>query len=134
MVHAREDPAMNLSLHITPVGNTTPREIAAASNDVRRTLERLPGVTRVAPLPATAPAGAKAGLIGAIGELAMSLAPTAIKEALQAVLTVLAQRPQTKVVIESKDAKVSFEFDPKRITLQELVAAAEKLRAAPQAS
>jgi hypothetical protein len=134
MVLPREDPAMDFSLQIKPAGNTTPRELSAASEDVRLSLERLPGVERVAPRQLPAPDGAKSGLVKAIGELAMSLAPTAIKEALQAVIAALAQRPPTKVLIESKDGKVSFEFDPKRISLQELVAAAERLRAAPQAS
>lgn len=124
---------MNLSLHITAIGDTTAREVSSASEDLRLTLERLPGVARIAPRKVPAPDGAKGGLVSAIGELVVSLAPTALKEAMQVVLATLAQRPPTKVLIESKDGKVSFEFDPKRISLQELVAAAERLRAAPQA-
>jgi hypothetical protein len=125
---------MDLSLHITPADDTTVREVSAASEEIRQRLERLPGVTRVAPRQVAAPDGAKGGLVSAIGELALSIAPDAIKSALQALLGTLAQRPATKVTIESKDTKVSFEFDPKQVSLQELVAAAEKLRAAPQAS
>jgi hypothetical protein len=125
---------MDLSLHITPVDDTTVREVSAASDEIRQRLERLPGVIRVAPRQVPAPDGAKGGLVSAIGELALSIAPDAVKSALQALLGALAQRPATKVTIESKDSKVSFEFDPKQVSLQELVAAAEKLRAAPQAT
>jgi hypothetical protein len=126
---------MDLSLQIKPTGNTTAREISAASEEIRQTLERLPGVAQVAPRRVPGPDGAKSGLVKALGELAISLAPTALKEAMQVLLGVLVQRPHTKVLIESKDSKFSFEFDPKRVSLQELVAAAERLRGdAPQPS
>jgi hypothetical protein len=124
---------MDLSLQIKPVGDTTAREITTASEELRLRLERLPGVDRIAPCQVAAPEGAKGGLASALGSLALSVAPDAIKQALQVVTASLAPRPQTKIVIESKDGKVSFEFDPKRISLQDLVAAAERLRAAPQA-
>ena len=123
---------MDLSLQIMPAGNTTAREVSAASEEVRLILERLPGVAQVAPRHVPGPEGAKGGLVKALGELAVSLAPTALKEAMQVLLGVLVQRPHTKVLIESKDSKFSFEFDPKRVSLQELVAAAERLRGAPQ--
>jgi hypothetical protein len=58
-------------------------------------------------------------------------APAVLKAALQALQTVLArQPPATKVLIQTKDGQVSFEFDPKRISLQKLVSAAERLGAA----
>jgi hypothetical protein len=49
---------------------------------------------------------------------------------MQALQTVLSSHPATKVLIKTKDSQVSFEFDPKKISLQELVSAAERLRAA----
>ena len=122
---------MDLSLQITSVGDTTPREISAASQAVRDVLERLPGVTRVEPQRIRAPDHAKGALIDALGSLALSIAPAVLKAILQTVQSVLSrQPPATKVLIQTKDGRVSFEFDPKRTSLQELVDAAERLGAA----
>jgi hypothetical protein len=55
-----------------------------------------------------------------------------LKAVLQALQTVLSrQPPATKVLIQTTDRKISFEFDPKKISLQELVKAAERLGAPP---
>ena len=53
---------------------------------------------------------------------------------MQALKTVLAPHPRTKVLIQTKDGKFSFEFDSKTVSLQDLVAAADRLRAATPAS
>jgi len=61
----------------------------------------------------------------------LSVAPAVLKAVLQALQTVLSRQPTaTKVLIQTKGGQVSFEFDPKRISLQELVSAAERLGAA----
>jgi hypothetical protein len=122
---------VELSLQISPVGNTTAREISAASQEVRDALERLPGVERIQPQRVSAPDQTKGGLVDLLGGLALSAAPAVLKVVLQALQTVLSrQPPATKVLIETNDRKVSFEFDPKRISLQELVSAAQRLGAA----
>jgi hypothetical protein len=122
---------VDLSLQISPVGDTTAREISAASQEVRNTLERLPGVERISPQRVPAPDQTKGGLIDLLGGLALSVAPAVLKAVLQALQTVLSrQPPATKVLIQTKGGQVSFEFDPKRISLQELVSAAERLGAA----
>ena len=65
------------------------------------------------------------------GGLALSVAPAVLKAVLQALQNVLSRQPSvTKVLIQTKGGQVSFEFDPKRISLQELVSAAERLGAA----
>jgi hypothetical protein len=126
---------LDLSLQIVPVGDTTAREIAAASEEVRDVLERFRGVERVEPQRTSAPDQTKGGLTEVLGALVVSVAPVALKALLQAVQTVLARRASaTKVLIKTKEAQVSFEFDPRRISLQELVSAAERLGvAAPPA-
>ena len=122
---------MDLSLQISPVGDTTAREVSAASQEVRNVLERLPGVERIAPQRVPAPDQTKGGLVDLLGGLALSVAPAVLKAVLQPLQTVLSrQPPATKVLIRSKGGQVSFEFDPKRISLQELVSAAERLGAA----
>ena len=122
---------MDLSLQISPVGNTTAREVSAAAREVRDILERLPGVERIEPQRVPAPDQTKGGLVDLLGGLALSVAPAVLKAVLQALQTVLSRQPTaTKVLIQTKGGQVSFEFDPKRISLQELVSAAERLGAA----
>jgi hypothetical protein len=121
---------VDVSLQISPVGDTTAREVSAASQEVRDVLERLPGVERIEPQRVPAPDQTKGGLVDLLGGLALSVAPAVLKAVLQALQTVLSRQPTaTKVLIQTKGGQVSFEFDPKRISLQELVSAAERLRA-----
>ena len=106
---------MDLSLQITPSGDTTSREISTASQELREILERLPGVARIEPHRIPAPDHSKGALVDAIGGFALSLAPTVLKALLQSVQAVLSRQPApTKVLIETKDGKVNFEFDPFR--------------------
>jgi len=122
---------VDLSLQISPVGNTTAREVSAAAREVRDILERLPGVERIEPQRVPAPDQTKGGLVDLLGGLALSAAPAVLKAVLHALQTVLSRQPSvTKVLIQTKGGQVSFEFDPKRISLQELVSAAERLGAA----
>ena len=94
-------------------------------------LERVPGVVRIEPQRVPAPDRAKGALVDALGALALSVAPVVLRALLQAVQTVLSRQPApTKVLIQTKDGEVRFEFDPKRTSLRELVDAAERLRAA----
>lgn len=122
---------MDLSLQITPVGDTTARELSAASQEVLKFLERLPGVARIEAHRIPAPDHAKGALVDALGSLVLSVAPAALQAALRTLQTVLSRQPQpTKVLIQTKDGQISFEFDPKRTSLHELVDAAERLGAA----
>ncbi len=122
---------MELSLNITPVGDTTSREIASASQELREILERLPGVARIEPHRIPAPGRSKGAFVDVVGGFALSLAPTVLKALLQTVHAVLSRQPApTEVLIETKVGKFNFKFDPKKVSLQELVEAAERLSAA----
>ena len=123
---------LELSLQITAVGDTTAREISAASREVREVLERLVGVEQIEPQRVPAPDHDKSGLVEALGGFAISLVPAVLKGVLQALQTILSRQPAaTKVSIKTKDGEISFEFDPKKISLRELVNAADRLRAVP---
>jgi len=126
---------LELSLQIAAVGDTTAREISAASQEVREVLERLAGVERVEPQRVPAPDHAKGGLVEALGGFAISLVPEVLKGVFQALQTVLSRQPAaTKVSIKTKDGEIVFEFDPKKISLRELVNAADRLRAVPRSA
>ena len=60
---------MDLSLQIIPVGDTTPREVSVASQQLRGILERLPGVLEAKPQKVAAPEGSKGGLADTLGGL-----------------------------------------------------------------
>src|ERR1700730_14741263 len=121
---------VDVSLQISPVGNTTAREVSAAAHEGRDVLERLSGVERISPQRVPAPDQTKGGLVDLLGGLALSVAPAVLKVVLQALQTVLSRQPTaTKVLIQTEGGQVSFEFDPKRISLQELVRASERLPA-----
>jgi hypothetical protein len=123
---------MDVLLQITPVGDTTSREISAASQELRDVLEHLPGVVRIEPYRVSAPDHAKGALVDTLGSLALSLAPTVLKAVLQTLQAVLSRQPaSTKILIKTRDETFNFEFDPKKISLQELVSAAERLGAVP---
>jgi hypothetical protein len=126
---------VDLSLRSVPVGDTTSRKISAASQELRDVLENLPGVARIEPHRVPAPDHAKGALVDALGGLALSCAPAVLKAVLQALQAVLLLQPaSTTVLIETRDGKFNFEFDPKKISLQELVGAAERLGGAPPTS
>ena len=123
---------MDVLLQITPVGDTTSREISAASQELNDVLEHLPGVARIEPLRLSAPDHAKGTLVDALGGFALSFVPTALKTVLQTLQAVLSRQPaSTKILIKTGDEEFDFEFDPKKISLQELVSAAERLSAGP---
>ena len=124
---------MDVLLQINPVGNATSREISAASQELRDVLEHLHGIAQIEPHRIPAPDHAKGALVDALGGLALSFAPTVLKAVLQTLQAVLSRQPaSTKILIKTRDEKFSFEFDPKKISLQELVRAAERLGAVPQ--
>jgi hypothetical protein len=126
---------LELSLQITAVGDTTAREISAASQEVREVLERLAGVERVEPQRVPAPDHGKSGLVEVLGGFALSLVPDVLKGFFQALQTVLSRQPAaTKVSIKTKGGEFSFEFDPKKISFRELVNEAERLGAAARSA
>jgi hypothetical protein len=126
---------MDVLLQIAPVGDTTPREISAASQELRDALEHLHGFARIEPLRVPAPDHAKGAFVDALGSFVLSFAPAVLKAVLQTLQAVLSRQPaSTKVLIKTRDEEFNFEFDPKRTSLQELVRAAERLSAVPPTS
>ena len=126
---------MDILLQTIPIGDTTSREISAASQELRDALEHLPGVAGIEPLRVPAPDHAKGAIVDALGGFALSFAPAVLKAVLQTLQAVLSRQPaSTKILIKTRDEEFNFEFDPKKISLRELVRAAERLSAVPPTS
>ena len=96
---------MDLLVQITPIGDTTDREISAASQEVRDILERLPGVGRVEPQLVPAPDQTKGGLVDVLGGLALSAAPAVLRAVLQALQTVLTRHEVTDCPPSRRDLR-----------------------------
>jgi hypothetical protein len=122
---------MQVSVEIEAIGDTTGREISAATQELRQMLERVPGVSSAEPNRIQGPQQSK-GVADALGQLVVSLAPAALKGALRALQMSLSRHPPAKVRIKYKDTLISFDFDPKTLSLQELTDAAERLRRAAE--
>lgn len=120
---------MDIELKIISVGDTTMREISNASAELYDVLERLPGVEQVDVPHQPAPDGAM-GVGATAGAFLLKIAPAAFHSVMKALKAALAPHPPAKVLIKTKNGKFSFEFDPKTVSLQELVAAADRLRTA----
>src|SRR4051794_14637063 len=124
---------MDLSLQIIPVGDTTPREISAAAQDVRDLVNRVPGIAQIEPHLVPAPDHTKGGLVETLGGFWFLLARGVARGLLQALQRARAGHPATKVHTNTKDGKVSFEFAPKQKSLQNLVDGAQRLGGAATA-
>jgi hypothetical protein len=114
-----EGAQVELSLQMIAVGDTTSREISKASQDLRDALERLQGVEQIETAQEPTPDQAK-GVGEALGKIFVSVAPAALRVMMQALKTVLSPHPPTEIVIQTKNGKFSFKFDPKTVSLQEL--------------
>jgi hypothetical protein len=119
---------MDLHLSLHPSGSTTPRELAGLTAELQDALSRQRSVAAVAPVRETAPDGAK-GIAETLGALLVSLAPDALRGALDIVKAVLARAPGPPVQVEIAAGTVKLSFDPRRITPAEMADLVAKVAA-----
>src|SRR6516162_4989171 len=106
---------MDVLLQIAPVGDTTSREISAASQELRDALEHLPGVAGIEPLRVPAPDHAKGAIVDALGGFALSFAPAVLKAVLQTLQAVLSRQPaSTKILIRPETRSSISSSIPKK--------------------
>ena len=127
---------MELSVSFVGIGNTTEREIVALTQTVQDALRRAPGAELLGPVRRPAPEGTKGGVFEEIGSFLLTAAPAALKQLLPLLKSVLTRpgQPMTEVIIEDRGSKATFKFNPKDVTLQDLVDNVLRLRETPNRS
>jgi hypothetical protein len=117
-----------MTVKLIPLENTTPREIRALRNEVEDAVRRMRGVGCVAPIHTDAPVGSK-GIAEDVGAFLVGIPPSIIAGVLESIKAILLRpaQPQTKVKITA--AGIELEFDPKRVSLDEMATFVDRLRA-----
>lgn len=122
---------MDITVTLSPAGNTTRRELAALASESAQALRGLRDVAGVAPVRGVAPDGAK-GMAEELGAFVLSLQPAAITGAFGVLRAVLARAPDTPTKVKITAAGgIELEFDPRRTTTEQMAELVTRLRAAP---
>jgi hypothetical protein len=118
---------MDISIGVVAVGDTSHREVAELTEELREAVGRLRGVETVEPLETAAPAGAK-GIGQILGAFLVNL-PAGLIPGLIEVLKAIISRPsQPPVQIELTADSGKIVFDPRSIKPADLAALIEQLR------
>jgi len=118
---------VEITVVLIPVGKTTEREVAALRTEVQGAVQRLRGVERVGPVRSQAPEGAK-GVAEAVGAFLVGLPAGAVSDVFDVIKGVLTRpaQPPAKVKVTADD--VELEFDPRRVSLDDMASFVERLR------
>jgi hypothetical protein len=124
---------MELTVSLVPLGNTTEREIAILTQEVRDALRRVPGIEALEPVYKEAPDGTKGGFFEEVGSFLLTATPTALKLLLPLLKSILMRpgQPMTEVVVKERNSEVHFKFNPKDVSIQDLVDNVLRLRVHP---
>jgi hypothetical protein len=118
---------MDISVGVVAVGDTSHREVADLTEELREAVGRLRGVAAVDAVESSAPGGAK-GVGQVLGAFLVSL-PVGMVPAIFEVLKAIVSRPsQPPVMIELTAGSAKVSFDPKQIKPADLAALVESLR------
>jgi hypothetical protein len=118
---------MDISVGVVAVGDTSHREVADLTDELRDAVGRLRGVTGVEPVETKAPGGAK-GIGQVLGAFLVSL-PGGMVPAIFELLKAVVSRPsQPPVLIELSAGSSKVSFDPKQISPKDLAALVEALK------
>jgi hypothetical protein len=118
---------MDISVGVVAVGDTSHREVAELTEELREAIGRLRGVADVAAVESTAPSGAK-GVGQILGAFLVSL-PAGVVPAVFEVIKAIVSRPsQPQVQIELTAGSAKVSFDPRQIKPADLAALVEALR------
>ena len=118
---------MDISVGVVALGDTSRREVADLTDELREAVGRLRGVTGVESVGTQAPGGAK-GVGQVLGAFLVSL-PAGMVPAIFEVLKAIVSRPsQPPVQIELTAGSSKVSFDPRQIKPADLAALVEALR------
>jgi hypothetical protein len=118
---------MNISVGVVAVGNTSQREVAELTGELREAVERLRGVESVEPVRTAAPSGAK-GIGEVLGAFLVNLPGTLIPGVLEILKAVVSRPAQPPVQIKITADTGEVTFDPKQIKAADLALLIEQLR------
>ena len=118
---------MDISVGVVALGDTSHREVAELTDELREAVGRLRGVTSVDSVATQAPGGAK-GVGQVLGAFLVSL-PAGMVPAIFDVLKAIISRPsQPPVQIELTAGSSKVSFDPRQIKPADLAALVEALK------
>jgi hypothetical protein len=118
---------MEISVGVVALGDTSHREVAELTDELREAVGRVRGVANVDSIATAAPGGAK-GVGQVLGAFLVSL-PAGMVPAIFEVLKAIVSRPsQPPVQIELTAGSAKVSFDPKQIKPADLAALVEALK------
>ena len=118
---------MNITITLVPMGKTSEREIAALRARVQGAVERLRGVREVMPVRSDTPEGAK-GVAATVGAFLVGVAPEVVAGVFETIKAVLARPAQPPAEVKVTAAGVELEFDPRRMSLDDMAIFVERIR------
>jgi len=118
---------MDISVGVVAVGDTTKREVAELTEELRDALAGLRGVEGVKPVEAAAPGGAK-GVGEVLGAFLLHLPAGVIPGVFEAIKAIVSRPSQPPVQIELTAGSSKVTFDPRQIKPGDLAALCEALR------
>ncbi|HXJ03015.1 MAG TPA: hypothetical protein VNH44_17480 [Micropepsaceae bacterium] len=118
---------MDISVGVVAVGDTSHREVADLTDELREAVGRLRGVANVESVETAAPGGAK-GVGQVLGAFLVSLPAGVVPGILEVIKTVVARPSQPPVTIELTAGSSKVSFDPKQIKPADLATLVEALR------
>ncbi|HEX3486750.1 MAG TPA: hypothetical protein VHT51_16965 [Micropepsaceae bacterium] len=121
---------MEISVGVVAAGDTSRREIADLTEELRDAVGRLNGVSAVEAMEAGAPGGAK-GVGQVLGAFLVSLPAGVIPGIFEVIKSIVSRPSQPPVTIELTAGSSKVSFDPKQIKPAELVALVDALRPKP---
>ena len=118
---------MDISVGVVAVGDTSLREVAELTDELREAVGRLRGVAAVDAIETKSPSGAK-GVGQMLGAFLVSLPAGVIPAVLEVVKSVVSRPSQPPVQIELTAGSAKVSFDPRQIKPADLAALVEALR------
>ena len=118
---------MDISVGVVAVGDTSLREVAELTDELREAVGRLRGVAGVDAVETKAPGGAK-GVGQMLGAFLVSLPAGLVPAVLEVIKSVVSRPSQPPVQIELTAGSAKVSFDPRQIKPADLAALVEALR------
>jgi hypothetical protein len=118
---------MDISVGVVAVGDTSLREVAELTDEVREAVGRLRGVAAVDEIQTQAPGGAK-GVGQMLGAFLVSLPAGLVPAVLEIIKSVVSRPSQPPVQIELTAGSAKVSFDPRQIKPADLATLVEALR------